>query len=123
MKPTPMALVLPSVAGSWKKTMPLSASGSLLSAPTIEYVVDDVARMHHAVVYEMKTAHAPEKMMAAKSECRVSGGLWECKLGGRRIASVRSQVAREILGAPILDELRCVSMWASAAAAGCSPDS
>jgi hypothetical protein len=38
------------VAASPKKMIPDAATGSLLRAPTIEYVVLDVARIHHAVV-------------------------------------------------------------------------
>lgn len=49
-KPIPIALVELSVTASPKKTMPLKARGSLLRAPTMLYVVLDVARMHQAVV-------------------------------------------------------------------------
>lgn len=38
--------------------------GSLFKAPTIEYVVEDVARTHQAEVYEIKTEERPEKTMA-----------------------------------------------------------
>jgi hypothetical protein len=38
------------VAGFPKKMIPDAATGSLFRAPTIEYVVLDVARMHQAVV-------------------------------------------------------------------------
>ncbi len=34
-----------------------------------------VARMHHAVVYEMPTAAAPENAIANRRKSRVSGGL------------------------------------------------
>jgi hypothetical protein len=34
-----------------------------------------VTRMHHAVVYEIPTAAAPENAMAKRSRPRVSGGL------------------------------------------------
>lgn len=49
-KPTEMALTLPVVTGSPKKTIPLKANGNLLSAPTMLYVVLLVVRTHHAVV-------------------------------------------------------------------------
>jgi len=39
------------------------------------YVVELVARMHHAVVYEMKTAAAPENAMAKSRNPRPSAGL------------------------------------------------
>lgn len=48
--PTKMADTLGIVTGASKKTNPETAMGSLLSAPTIEYVVDDVALTHHADV-------------------------------------------------------------------------
>lgn len=38
-------------------------------------MVDDVVRMHQAVVYEMKTAAAPEKHMANNKNERPSAGL------------------------------------------------
>ena len=47
-KPMKIAETLPKVTGALKKMRPLTAIGSLLRAPTIEYVVDDVMRMHHA---------------------------------------------------------------------------
>ena len=36
------------VAGVPKKMRPERATGSLFNAPTIEYVVEDVTRTHHA---------------------------------------------------------------------------
>ena len=39
------------------------------------YVVLLVTRIHHAVVYDMPTAAAPEKAMANRRRLRVSGGL------------------------------------------------
>lgn len=39
------------------------------------YVVLLVARMHHAVVYEIPTAAAPENAIANRRKSRVSGGL------------------------------------------------
>jgi hypothetical protein len=59
-KPRKMADTLPNVTGAEKKMRPLMAIGRLLSEPTIEYVVDDVTRMHHAEQYEMKMAPKPE---------------------------------------------------------------
>ena len=49
-KPTPMADTLGSVTGASKKISPLKAMGSLFKAPTMEYVVEDVTRTHHADV-------------------------------------------------------------------------
>lgn len=67
-------MTFPNVTGSPKKIMPLAATGSLLRAPTIEYVVEEVVLTHQAVVYEMKTAAAPEKAIAAKRKLRPSFG-------------------------------------------------
>ncbi len=50
MKPTAIAPTLPTVTGASKNTSPEMASGSLLSAPTMEYVVEDVIRTHQAEV-------------------------------------------------------------------------
>lgn len=55
-----MADTLPNVTGAEKKMSPLMASGNLLRAPTIEYVVEEVTRMHQAEQYEMKMAAMPE---------------------------------------------------------------
>lgn len=82
-KPTETADTEPNVTGSPKKIMPDAATGSLFNAPTmlndmsIEpelvtvrenasylYVVLLVTRIHHAVVYEIPTAAAPENAMA-----------------------------------------------------------
>ena len=59
-----MADTLGTVTGVSKNTSPLNAMGNLLSAPTMEYVVDDVTRTHQADVYEMNTDESPEKTMA-----------------------------------------------------------
>jgi hypothetical protein len=45
-----MADTLPAVTGVLKNIRALIAVGSLFNAPTIEYVVDDVTRTHHAEV-------------------------------------------------------------------------
>lgn len=50
----------PNVTGAAKKTKPLTAIGSLFNAPTIEYVVDEVTRIHQAEQYEMKMVARPE---------------------------------------------------------------
>lgn len=47
-KPRMMAVTLPNVTGAAKKMRPETAIGSLLRAPTIEYVVEEVTRMHQA---------------------------------------------------------------------------
>ena len=83
-----MALVEPRVTASPKKTMPESAKGSLFRAPTMLYVVELVARMHQAVVYEMKTAHAPEKIMAENNDWRVSGGKFLLKLAALQSSAI-----------------------------------
>jgi hypothetical protein len=49
-KPTKIAETLPNVTGASKKMRPLMAIGSLFNAPTIEYVVEEVTRTHHAEV-------------------------------------------------------------------------
>ncbi len=72
--PMKMAVMLPSVLGASKNTSPETAIGSLLRAPTIEYVVDEVARTHQADVYEMKIDAIPVKIMAATMAFRDSGG-------------------------------------------------
>ena len=48
--PTPIAETDGIVTGASKKMRPLSAIGNLLSAPTMEYVVDEVTRTHQAEV-------------------------------------------------------------------------
>jgi len=58
--PIKIALTLPNVTGASKKTKPLIAIGNLLRAPTMEYVVEEVTRMHHAEQYEMKIVARPE---------------------------------------------------------------
>jgi hypothetical protein len=73
-KPTNIAETLGIVTGASKKINPDTAMGSLLSAPTIEYVVEEVTRTHHAEVYEIKTDDSPEKIMAAMIVLRVSTG-------------------------------------------------
>lgn len=54
------AETLPNVTGALKKMKPLTAMGSLFRAPTMEYVVDEVTRMHQAEQYEMKIVPRPE---------------------------------------------------------------
>lgn len=65
INPTAIAETLGNVTGASKKTKPLTAIGNLLRAPTIEYVVEDVTRIHQAEVYEMNTEESPEKIIAA----------------------------------------------------------
>lgn len=64
MNPRAMADTLPRVTGSPKKISPLTAMGSLFNAPTIEYVVEDVMRIHHAVANDMKIVARPEYSIA-----------------------------------------------------------
>lgn len=73
-KPTAIADTLGIVTGVSKNTSPLNAMGNLLSAPTMEYVVDDVTRTHQAEVYEMNTDESPEKTMAKIKLLRLSIG-------------------------------------------------
>jgi hypothetical protein len=73
-KPTNIADTLGIVTGASKKIKPDTARGSLFSAPTIEYVVDEVTRTHQAEVYEMNTDDNPENIMAAMIVFRVSIG-------------------------------------------------
>jgi hypothetical protein len=49
-KPMKMELPLVMLSSSPKNKIPLKANGSLLRAPTILYVVLEVARIHHDVV-------------------------------------------------------------------------
>lgn len=70
-----MADTFPKVAGSPKKTIPDMAIGSLLSEPTMEYVVDEVVRTHQAEAYDMPNADAPEKIIAQMRAWRCSSGL------------------------------------------------
>lgn len=58
--PMKIAETLPKVTGASKKTRPLTAIGSLLRAPTMEYVVEEVTRMHQAEQYEIKMVANPE---------------------------------------------------------------
>jgi len=74
MKPTTIAETLAKVVGASKKMSPLNAIGSLFKAPTIEYVVDEVTRTHHADVYEMKTDERPENTIAIMRLFLVSSG-------------------------------------------------
>jgi hypothetical protein len=60
MNPSMIAETLPKVTGAEKKMRPLTAMGNLLRAPTIEYVVEVVTRMHQAEQYDMNRAASPE---------------------------------------------------------------
>lgn len=96
-KPTEMAETEPNVTASPKNIIPEAATGNLFSAPTMLtmtasqseqpvrgmsivanlYVVLLVTRTHHAVVYDIPTAAAPEKAMAKSKILRVSSGLYQ----------------------------------------------
>jgi hypothetical protein len=69
-----MALTDPNVTGAWKNISPLTARGSLLSAPTMLYVVELVTRTHQADEYEMKTDERPDRTMARMMLLRESAG-------------------------------------------------
>lgn len=122
-----MAKTLWKDTGSPKKSMPLAATGSLFRAPTILRdergkasafvgfalgrrktsrqthlnVVDDVVRKHQAVVYEMKTAAAPETHIANRRAFLDSGGLRKgsvCESQGRpATGKLHAQVLGEAL--------------------------
>lgn len=92
-KPTPTAETDPNVTASPKNNIPEAATGNLFKAPTMLrlhvrrfnysefkrdpylYVVLLVVRTHHAVVYDMPTAAAPENAIAVNKKLRVSAGL------------------------------------------------
>jgi len=74
MKPIMIADTLPKVTGALKKMRPLIAIGSLFKAPTIEYVVEDVTRMHQAEQYEMKIVPTPEYTIPMRRLFRDSTG-------------------------------------------------
>lgn len=59
-KPRKMAETEPKVTGALKKIRPETAIGSLLRDPTMEYVVEEVTRIHQAEAYEMKMVPSPE---------------------------------------------------------------
>ena len=102
MKPTPIAETLGIVKGASKKTRPLRAMGSLLRAPTIEYVVEEVTRTHHADVYEMKTDDRPEKTIAMTMLLRCAAGKFrsifsEDQFSKKRDATRRMGIERRLL--------------------------
>lgn len=97
-----MADTLGMVTGVSKKMRPDTAIGSLLRAPTMEYVVDEVARTHHAEVYDMKIDAAPVKIMAAKMLFRDPGGKAFARLAAdqssaRKDATRRTGIVRTLL--------------------------
>lgn len=55
-----MAETEPKVTGASKKISPEIAIGSLLRDPTMEYVVEEVTRIHQAEAYEMNMVPRPE---------------------------------------------------------------
>ena len=89
-----MADTLPNVTGASKKMRPLRAMGSLLRAPTIEYVVEEVTRTHQADVYEMKTDERPEKTMAMSMPLRWAGGKFRVMFSADQFSSRREQATR-----------------------------
>lgn len=88
------------------------AIGSLLSDPTMEYVVDEVVRTHQAEAYDMPNADAPEKIIAQMRAWRCSSGLYIISrkelilLGGCVVASLKAhlQVHLEISRWPVFKE-------------------
>jgi hypothetical protein len=93
-KPTMIADTLPKVIGASKKMSPLMARGSLLRAPTIEYVVDEVTRTHHADEYEMKTVDRPEKIMAMKMLLRAAAGKFKEMFSAVQFSTTSEQTTR-----------------------------
>lgn len=82
------------VTGVSKNTSPLSAIGSLFSAPTMLYVVELVTRTHHALVYEMNTDERPEKIMAIMRLLRRSSGKFAEMLTDDQSSRKREQSRR-----------------------------
>lgn len=100
--PTPIAETLGNVTGASKKMRPESAIGSLFNAPTMEYVVDEVTRTHHADVYEMNTDDRPDMTMAIITLLRVSGGkfcliFFEDQSSMVRVAMIRIGIDSRLL--------------------------
>lgn len=93
-KPMKIAETLPIVTGAEKNTRPLMAMGSLLRAPTIEYVVDEVTRIHQAEQYEIKMAASPEYIMPIIIRLRVSSGKLREKLTLDQSSRSREQITR-----------------------------
>ena len=76
--------------------------GSLLRAPTIEYVVEEVVRTHHADVYEMKTEEAPDRIMAKKIPSRLASGKFRARLADdqsstSRVRTIKTGIDRRLL--------------------------
>jgi hypothetical protein len=89
-----MALTLPRVTGASKKMSPLRAMGSLFRAPTMEYVVDEVARTHQADVYEMKTEERPEMTIIHITVLRVAGGKFLTTFSDDQFSRTKEQTSR-----------------------------
>ena len=92
--PMEMALTLPNVTGASKNIKPATAIGSLLRAPTIEYVVEEVTRTHQAEVYEMKTDDKPEKTMEAMMLLRLAAGKFLFRFALDQSSTKREQMRR-----------------------------
>lgn len=58
------------------------------------YVVELVVRTHHAVVYEMPTAAAPEKTIIAKRKKRPSSGKLASRLSEDQFSTVKLAITR-----------------------------
>lgn len=89
-----MAETLGNVTGASKKTSPDTAMGSLFNAPTMEYVVDEVTRTHHADVYEMKTDDRPDRIMAKTIPFRSAGGKFRLTLDEDQSSTQAERVMR-----------------------------
>jgi hypothetical protein len=78
-----------------------------MNGPAHLYVVLLVSRMHHAVVYEMPTAAAPENAIANSNRLRFSGGLrvrdW-MSAAAYMPQGVDIQIPNYVLRTPILND-------------------
>lgn len=93
-KPRKMAETEGIVTGASKKTSPETAMGSLFKAPTMEYVVDEVARTHQAEEYEIKMEERPVKIMAPKIPLRESSGKFLFKLTEDQSSTMKEAARR-----------------------------
>ena len=92
--PMMIADTLPNVTGALKKTKPLTAIGSLFRAPTMEYVVEDVTRMHQAEQYDMKIVPRPEYTIPIMRLFLVSRGKFFRRLSWVQFSKRKEQMKR-----------------------------
>lgn len=89
-----IADTLPNVTGALKKTKPLTAMGNLFRAPTMEYVVEDVTRMHQAEQYEMKIVASPEYTIPIMRLFRDSRGKFFKRFSRVQFSKTKEQTNR-----------------------------